>query len=143
MVHESCVAGVGMILSCFTMPENSLLYFTLLSHLFYSLFSAGLIDVKFFITYTLVNKLYLQGLWNQTAQCRIHMGSPRSLSEPDRSTSSDPYFLPSPFLNHPVLSLIPSFSLPDVLCNRTDLILRKGAPFEAMTGSQPLPQTVS
>ena len=34
----------------------------------------------------------------------------------------------------PVLSLIPSFSLPDVLCKPTDLIWRKGTPFEAMTG---------
>ena len=34
----------------------------------------------------------------------------------------------------PVLSLIPSFSLPDVLCEPTDLIWRKGTPFEAMTG---------
>ena len=33
-----------------------------------------------------------------------------------------------------ILSLIPSFSLPDVLCNPTDLIWRKGTPFEAMTG---------
>ena len=36
--------------------------------------------------------------------------------------------------DHPVLSLIPSFSLPDVLCDPTDLIWRKGTPFEAMTG---------
>ena len=34
----------------------------------------------------------------------------------------------------PVLSLFPSFSLPDVLCDPTDLIWRKGTPFEAMTG---------
>ena len=33
-----------------------------------------------------------------------------------------------------VLSLIPSFSLPDVLCGPTDLIWRKGTSFEAMTG---------
>ena len=33
-----------------------------------------------------------------------------------------------------VLSLFPSFSLPDVLCDPTDLIWRKGTPFEAMTG---------
>ena len=32
------------------------------------------------------------------------------------------------------LSLIPSFSLPDVLCDPTDLIWRKGTSFEAMTG---------
>ena len=32
-----------------------------------------------------------------------------------------------------VLSLFPSFSLPDVLCDPTDLIWRKGTPFEAMT----------
>ena len=37
-------------------------------------------------------------------------------------------------IRYPVLSLIPSFSLPDVLCDPTDLILRKGTPFEAMTG---------
>ena len=35
---------------------------------------------------------------------------------------------------YPVLSLFPSFSLPDVLCDPTDLIWRKGIPFEAMTG---------
>ena len=34
----------------------------------------------------------------------------------------------------PILSLIPSFSLPDVLCDPTDLIWRKGTSFEAMTG---------
>ena len=34
----------------------------------------------------------------------------------------------------PVLSLFPSFSLPGVLCEPTDLILRKGTPFETMTG---------
>ena len=33
-----------------------------------------------------------------------------------------------------VLSLIPSFSLSDVLCDRNDLIWRKGTPYEAMTG---------
>ena len=36
--------------------------------------------------------------------------------------------------SHSVLSLIPSFSLSDVLCDPTDLIWRKEAPFEAMTG---------
>jgi hypothetical protein len=30
---------------------------------------------------------------------------------------------------------IPSFSLPDVLCDPTDLIWREGTPFEAMLGS--------
>ena len=35
---------------------------------------------------------------------------------------------------HPVLSLIALFFLPDVLCDSTDLIWRKGTPFEAMTG---------
>ena len=35
---------------------------------------------------------------------------------------------------YPVLSLFPSFSLPDVLCDPTDLIWRKWTPFEAMTG---------
>ena len=34
----------------------------------------------------------------------------------------------------PHLFLFPSFSLPDVLCYPTDLIWRKGTPFEAMTG---------
>ena len=34
---------------------------------------------------------------------------------------------------YPVLSLIPSFSIPDVLCDPTDLIWRKGTPFEVMT----------
>ena len=37
-------------------------------------------------------------------------------------------------ITHSVLSLIPSFSLPDVLRDPTDLIWRKGTPFEAMTG---------
>jgi hypothetical protein len=32
------------------------------------------------------------------------------------------------------LSLFPSFSLPDVLCDPNDLIWRKRTPFEAMTG---------
>ena len=35
---------------------------------------------------------------------------------------------------HSILSLIPSFSLPDVLCDPTDLIWKKGTSFEAMTG---------
>ena len=35
---------------------------------------------------------------------------------------------------HTVLSLFPSFALPDVLCDPTDLIWRKGTPFEAMSG---------
>ena len=30
--------------------------------------------------------------------------------------------------------MFPFFSLPDVLCDPTDLIWRKGTPFEAMTG---------
>jgi hypothetical protein len=34
----------------------------------------------------------------------------------------------------PVPSSIPSFSLPDVLCDPADLIGRKGTSFEAMTG---------
>ena len=34
---------------------------------------------------------------------------------------------------HPALSLFPSFSLPDVLCDSTDLVWRKGTPFESMT----------
>ena len=34
----------------------------------------------------------------------------------------------------PHISFFPSFSLPDVLCDPTDLIWRKGTPFEAMTG---------
>ena len=33
-----------------------------------------------------------------------------------------------------VFSLIPSFSLSDVLCDPTDVIWSKGTPFEAMTG---------
>ena len=33
-----------------------------------------------------------------------------------------------------VHSLFPSFSLPNVLCDPTNLIWRKGTPFEAMTG---------
>ena len=36
--------------------------------------------------------------------------------------------------SNPTLSLFPSFSLPDVLCDPTDLIWRKGIPFETMTG---------
>jgi hypothetical protein len=34
----------------------------------------------------------------------------------------------------PVLSLFPSISLHDVLCDPTDLILRQETPLEAMTG---------
>ena len=36
--------------------------------------------------------------------------------------------------SHPVRSFIPFFSFPHVLCDPTDLIWRKGTPFEAMTG---------
>ena len=36
--------------------------------------------------------------------------------------------------NNPILSSFPSFSLPNVLCDPTDLIWRKGTPFEAMIG---------
>ena len=36
--------------------------------------------------------------------------------------------------SHPVLSLIPPFSLSGVLCDPTDLIWRKVTPFETMTG---------
>ena len=32
------------------------------------------------------------------------------------------------------LSLIPSFSLPDVICDLTDIKWKKGTPFEAMNG---------
>ena len=35
---------------------------------------------------------------------------------------------------YPILSFFPSFSLPDVLCDSTDLIWRDGTPFDAMTG---------
>ena len=35
---------------------------------------------------------------------------------------------------HLILSLFPSFSLPDMLCDPTDLIWRKVIPFEVMTG---------
>ena len=45
-------------------------------------------------------------------------------------------------MNRPDLSLIPSFTLPDLLCDPTDLIWRQRTPFEAITGrtvpSQPL-----
>ena len=34
----------------------------------------------------------------------------------------------------PVLSIFPSFSFPDVLCDTADPIWRKGTPFKAMTG---------
>ena len=37
-----------------------------------------------------------------------------------------------------VLSLIPSFTLPYVLYDPTDLIWRNGTPFEAMTGGTAL-----
>ena len=49
---------------------------------------------------------------------------------------NDRYALQLIFLSAPgpVLSLIPSFSLSDVLCDPTDLIWRKRTPFEAMTG---------
>ena len=43
-------------------------------------------------------------------------------------------FVAEVFYPHPVLSLIHSFSLPDVLCEPTDLIWRKGTPFEVITG---------
>ena len=33
-----------------------------------------------------------------------------------------------------IRSLIPFFSLPDVLCDPNDFIWRKGTPFDAMTG---------
>ena len=39
-----------------------------------------------------------------------------------------------PSITTPALSLFPSFSLPDVLCDPIDLIWRKGIPFEAMIG---------
>ena len=35
---------------------------------------------------------------------------------------------------HPVLSFGPPFPIPEVLCDPTDFIWRKGASFEAMTG---------
>ena len=35
---------------------------------------------------------------------------------------------------YPILSFFPSFSLPDMLCDPTDLIWRKETPFEAMIG---------
>ena len=35
--------------------------------------------------------------------------------------------------SHPVLYLFPPFSLPDVLCDPTDIIWRKGNPFEELT----------
>ena len=38
---------------------------------------------------------------------------------------------------------LPSLSLPDMLCVPTNLILRKGTPFEAMTGRAVLHRTVS
>ena len=38
------------------------------------------------------------------------------------------------FRSYSFLSLFPSFSLPAVLCDPTDLIWRKGTPFKAMTG---------
>ena len=34
----------------------------------------------------------------------------------------------------PILSLFPSSSLPDALCDPTDLVWRQGSPFVAMTG---------
>ena len=37
-------------------------------------------------------------------------------------------------LDSDFLTQFPSFSLPDVLCDPTDLIWRKGTPFEATTG---------
>ena len=49
---------------------------------------------------------------------KFKAGPPRLLNQP----------------NYPVLSLIPSFSLSDVLCDPTDLIWRIGTPFEAMAG---------
>ena len=37
-------------------------------------------------------------------------------------------------MTFPILFLFPSMSLPNVLCDPTDLIWRKGTPFEAITG---------
>ena len=37
-------------------------------------------------------------------------------------------------LYFPIISFFLSFSLPDMLCDPTDFIWRKGTPFEAMTG---------
>jgi hypothetical protein len=36
--------------------------------------------------------------------------------------------------SHHIPSLFPFFSLPDMLCDSTDIILTKGTPFEPMTG---------
>ena len=47
-------------------------------------------------------------------------------------TSNTVYYV-SGFLT-PVPFFFPSFSLPDVLCNPTDLIRRKGIPFEMNIG---------
>ena len=49
--------------------------------------------------------------------------------EPNQPNSSYWYL----FL-HPIPSFFSSSSLPDVLCDPTDLIWRKRTPFEAMTG---------
>ena len=42
------------------------------------------------------------------------------------------------YIKCPIPPFFPSFSLPDVLCDPTDLIWRKGTPFEAMTGRRAL-----
>ena len=39
----------------------------------------------------------------------------------------------SKFSTYPILSFFPSFSLPDLLCDPSDLIWRKRIPSEAMT----------
>ena len=41
---------------------------------------------------------------------------------------------PAHAIDHPILSFYASLSLPDVLCDPTDVIWRQGTPFEAMTG---------
>ena len=51
-----------------------------------------------------------------------------------RNTSSYKFEFGNLIPAHQVLSLIPSFSLPDMLCDPTDFIWRKWIPFEGLTG---------
>ena len=60
--------------------------------------------------------------------------------EPQRPNQSSAFQVMAPYTGRSPLEsathpyLFPSFSLPDVLCDPTVLIWRKGTPFEAMTG---------
>ena len=81
----------------------------------------------------------------QRCVCACRVPTLRSSSRPDRTASteatqhnewvgSDVWMGRRRYLSPTALSLFSSFSLPDLLCDATDLIWRYGTPFEAMTG---------